>query len=334
MITGAKDVFFKRINELFRKKTPFFFLTDYHCQKMEITPLAELQAEHESLSSAAGVHFQAPRLNFGPNLPVTDKTLLWNKHPMSFARYKKAFNTVKEGLQKGNSYLTNLTCSTPVETNYSLSELFSAGQAKYKLLYRDQFINFSPEPFIRIENGRISSFPMKGTIEDKDIQAAARLMGSEKEIAEQYTITDLIRNDLYQVASSVNVENFRYLEKLQTNENNLYTVSSHITGHLRAEFIGRPGDILCRMLPAGSITGAPKASTMALIKMAETHDRNYYTGVWGYYDGIVLDSCVIIRYLENTPEGFIFKSGGGITSLSDAYAEYLEMISKVYVPIP
>lgn len=285
--------------------------------------------------------FQAPDLCF-PDIQiqqalfkVPDKELRWQKHPVSFEAYKKSFDQVRAGLQQGNSYLVNLTCSTPIETNYTLEQLYSLGHGKYKLLYRNQFVHFSPEPFIRIEKDTISSFPMKGTITigENEWDAADKLRFNEKEIAEQYTIVDLIRNDLHQVATDVQVASFRYLEKLKTNQKNLYAISSRITGNLRPAYLHQPGDILKAMLPAGSITGAPKAATKMIIRQAETHDRNFYTGVWGYYNGKVLDSCVIIRYLERTPEGFIFKSGGGITSLSEPEAEYQEMISKVYVPL-
>lgn len=334
MITDTKEVFFKRINALYQAKTPFFFLTDYEGKRMEVSTLNELNETAQERQ----IYFQAPGMcypqviNSGASLP--GKPLHWQKHPVTFEAYKQAFDIVKEALQWGNSYLVNLTCSTPVDTNYSLSELYALGQGKYKLLYNDQFVHFSPEPFIRIENNRVSSYPMKGTIEENEYNAADKLLLSEKEIAEQYTIVDLIRNDLHQVASDVEVTSFRYLERLKTNQKHLYTVSSHITGTLRPNYLHHPGDILRVMLPAGSITGAPKAATMQIIRQAETHQRNYYTGVWGYYNGQVFDSCVIIRYLESTPKGYIFKSGGGITSLSDAQTEYQEMISKVYVPLP
>lgn len=300
---------------------------------MEVTAIDEKEEELYN-----GIRFQAPGMRF-PKMQLNRHTdpgnpLIWHKHPISFDAYQRSFETVKQGLQQGNAYLVNLTCSTPVDTNYSLADLYELGQSKYKLLYRGRFVHFSPEPFIRIENDRISSFPMKGTIEENEPDAADKLRLSEKEIAEQYTIVDLIRNDLHQVASGVKVASFRYLEKLKTNQKDLYTVSSHITGTLRPAYLHHPGDVLKAMLPAGSITGAPKAATMKIIRQAETHNRNFYTGVWGYYNGRLLDSCVIIRYLESTPEGFIFKSGGGITSLSEAEAEYHEMIAKVYVPLP
>ena len=93
------------------------------------------------------------------------------------------------------------------------------------------------------------------------------------------------------------------------------------------------GEILFKLLPAGSITGAPKKKTMEIIAEAEGYDRGFYTGVMGYFDGKQLDSAVMIRFLEQTQQGLLFKSGGGITSQSVAENEYEELKQKIYVPI-
>jgi len=85
-------------------------------------------------------------------------------------------------------------------------------------------------------------------------------------------------------------------------------------------------------LPAGSVSGAPKHKTLEIIKKAENYERGYFTGVCGYFDGKNLDSCVMIRFIEQK-NGLVFKSGGGITANSIAQNEYQELINKVYVPI-
>ena len=72
---------------------------------------------------------------------------------------------------------------------------------------------------------------------------------------------------------------------------------------------------------------------MQIIAEAETYERGFYTGVAGYFDGMQLDSAVMIRFLEKQGEQFLFKSGGGITSRSDCDSEYNEMKQKIYVPI-
>lgn len=336
MIIHTKELFFDRINQLYQEKTPFFFTTDYEGTKMEVLPLAELKALMNVNDSP--IYFQTPISQF---LPTTKKnndvqdppTFTWKINPIPFAAYEQSFLKVKASIQAGRSYLVNLTCSTPVESDLSLKQLFNLGRGKYKLYYRGQFIHFSPEPFIRIRDGKIYTYPMKGTIDAAKADAAQQLMQNEKEKAEQHTIVDLLRNDLSQVATRVKVDDFRYLEKLHTNQKDLYTISSAISGELRTPYLDCPGAIMERLLPAGSICGAPKTATREIIQSAEQHQRNFYTGIWGIFDGKQIDSCVIIRYLEKTPAGFVFKSGGGITAMSDPKAEYQEMIDKVYIPL-
>jgi para-aminobenzoate synthetase component 1 len=106
-------------------------------------------------------------------------------------------------------------------------------------------------------------------------------------------------------------------------------VSSKIEGTLPNNYNEIIGDIIFDLLPAGSVSGAPKNKTKEIIARAEQVERGYYTGVAGYFDGTNLDSCVLIRYLQ---ENNIYRSGGGITAQSNVLNEYEEMINKVYVP--
>ena len=111
-------------------------------------------------------------------------------------------------------------------------------------------------------------------------------------------------------------------------------MSSEIRGRLPEDYPLQLGDLFFSLLPAGSITGAPKPRTVQIIREAETYDRGFYTGVTGYFDGRNLDSTVLIRFLEQQPDGAkVFKSGGGITFRSEARNEYEEMKQKVYVPL-
>ena len=233
----------------------------------------------------------------------------------------------------GNTYLLNLTFPTPVESNLSLREIYFRSKAIYKIWYRDHFVVFSPESFVRISNGIISSYPMKGTIDASLPGAEQLLIGDMKEKAEHSTIVDLIRNDLSRVATNVEVKKFRYVDTVKTNQKTLLQTSSEISGTLPADYPEYLGDILFSLLPAGSICGAPKRKTLEIIRQAETYDRGFYTGVFGYFDGKNLESAVMIRYIENTNGTLTYKSGGGITTFSEPLSEYNEMIDKVYVPI-
>jgi para-aminobenzoate synthetase component 1 len=222
---------------------------------------------------------------------------------------------------------------TPVILQASLQELFYLSQAKYKLWMDDQFLVFSPETFIQIQNGKIYSHPMKGTIDASYPNARQVILNDRKEEAEHTTIVDLIRNDLSQVATHVRVNRFRYIEELKTSKKNLLQVSSEIVGDLPVNYRSMLGDILVKLLPAGSVSGAPKQKTLEIIQTAEGEKRGYYTGVVGYFDGHDLDSGVMIRFIEKEHGTFFYRSGGGITTQSIVAAEYQETIDKVYVPV-
>lgn len=252
--------------------------------------------------------------------------------PISYEQYQAKFETVFKGLRKGNSFLANLTVKTPIVTTLSLAEIFAKSNAPYQLYIEDRFVCFSPERFVKIEAGIISSNPMKGTI-DASIEDAENIILSDfKETAEHNTIVDLIRNDLSMVAEKVRVNRFRYIDKIETNKKAILQVSSEIEGHLPDNYQSHLGDILFRLLPAGSICGAPKKATVDLIREAEGEDRNYYTGVFGYFDGKSLDSGVLIRFIEKQGENLFFRSGGGITAYSKCEDEYQEVLNKIYLP--
>ena len=88
-----------------------------------------------------------------------------------------------------------------------------------------------------------------------------------------------------------------------------------------------------RLLPAGSITGAPKPKTVEIIAQAEDYRRGFYTGIMGHYADGQLDSAVMIRFIEQENGQLHFKAGGGITAKSRWESEYNEVIQKIYVPI-
>jgi para-aminobenzoate synthetase component 1 len=152
-------------------------------------------------------------------------------------------------------------------------------------------------------------------------------------MAEHVTIVDLLRNDLSEVAENVQVTRFRYVDEIRTIHKDLLQVSSEIRGDLPVDYIQHIGDILLKLLPAGSVSGAPKRKTLEIIRAAEKEPRGYYTGVMGLFDGSVLESGVMIRFMEYVGNDLYYRSGGGITIQSNAELEYQEAIDKIYVPL-
>jgi len=324
MIKGKSNIK-DRINEFAKRKEPFLFVIDFDGTSGFVEPLDDC-AEQDVL-------FKIKHLK-NYELPATqNSSFTFAKFPIAAKYYKAGFDLVQKGIADGNTYLINLTYPTKIETNLSLQEIFYRSEAKYKLFFKNKFVVFSPETFVRIQNQKIYSYPMKGTIDATIPDAYNKLKNSFKEIAEHHTIVDLIRNDLNRVSKGVGLEKFRTIENIKTHDAELLTVSSRIAGQLREGFEDRIGDLLYDMLPAGSVTGAPKKKTVEIIKNAEQYDRGFYTGVFGIFDGYNLQSSVMIRFIENNEGELFFKSGGGITTFSDWEAEYQELIDKVYLPI-
>ncbi len=317
-----KEEGFDAINVLGQNRTPFLFIISYDQNKIFAKPLDDLDDN---------IFY---KLESWRNYPVEkrSKDFTFSKSPVDFFLYKKALDEVLEEIRSGNTYLLNLTFKTPVETNYSLKEIFTYARAKFKLYFKDEFICFSPERFVEIEDNTIATYPMKGTIDANLPHAKETILADEKEMAEHVMIVDLMRNDLGIIGSEVEVEKFRYEEKIKAGKKELLQVSSKITAKLPFEWKDNVGTLLKQILPAGSISGTPKKSTVNIINRVEDYDRGFYTGVFGVFDGETLRSSVMIRFIEKENDSLFYKSGGGITIDSDTKSEYDELIDKIYLP--
>ena len=314
------------MNNLAMQGVPFLFIIDYEGKHAVVEP------EHEVDANELRYCFNG-KGNATQTAYPANKDIEWDIEPPTEAEYQHSFNTVRNAMLAGNSYLANLTCRIGLRTNLSLLDLYNAAEARYRLWMKDKLVCFSPETFVKIAQGEISSYPMKGTAEDLSPSSAEQLLANEKEAAEHATIVDLIRNDLSMVAYDVHVERYRYVERLNTLRGPLLQTSSEIRGRLMPHLMQRPGDVIFSQLPAGSITGAPKKKTMEVIAEAENYHRDFYTGVMGRWDNGELDSAVMIRFIDQCHGKLFFKAGGGITAKSNWEDEYHEVIEKVYAPI-
>ena len=155
----------EKMNEYGKQNIPFLFILDFDLKRPIILPLEEAAKQHIFFNIRGQKNFTAIT-----NLP---EFISFQKYPISFKRYKQSFQKVQEHLKLGDSFLTNLTFPTKIESNLSLRQIFEHSQAPYRLLFRNQFTVFSPESFVSIRNGKIASFPMKGTI-DADLPNAAQ----------------------------------------------------------------------------------------------------------------------------------------------------------------
>jgi para-aminobenzoate synthetase component 1 len=322
---SCKSTIKEQMNKWAEAGIPFLFIIDFELIKPLIFRLDEIDPNKllYSINGVNNCNRQTRRM----------KRVRLVKYPEKYEDYLVKFKKVTDEIVCGNSYLLNLTCSTPIDLNSSMLEIFYMSNAKYKIWFEEKFVCFSPETFIIINNGIIRSFPMKGTIDATIPDAEKVILNDRKETAEHYTIVDLIRNDLNMVSKRVRVEKFRYIDTIQTNEKKLIQVSSEVCGDLEDGYLPRIGDIIFALLPAGSVSGAPKRKTTEIIEAVENRKRGYYTGISGLFNGHDLTSNVMIRFIEKHDNRYFYHSGGGITSFSDPLSEYNEMIDKMYVPV-
>ena len=287
----------------------------------------------EDIENLKNIYFSFPLYTNKQIYQYTNKQIYLKKSPISFEKYKKAFNEIIEEIKKGNTYLLNLTFPTKIQTNLDLKEIYSIAKAPFKLYFKDKFVCFSPERFVKIKNNKIYTYPMKGTIDASIPNAKEKILSNEKEMAEHTMVVDLLRNDLGIIGKDVKVNKFRFIDKIKAGQKELLQVSSEIEANLPKNWGKNWLELILKMLPAGSVTGTPKKKTVEIIKRVENYNRSYYTGVFGITDeNTFLDSAVIIRYIEKNKNEFIYKSGGGITIDSNAKKEYEELINKVYIP--
>ena len=234
-----------------KNQIPFYFIIDFDFSKALIYTENEIDKDKVKFS-------------FNSQVQNTAKNIEINAHYPARENYKTAFDKVQNEIKAGNTYLLNLTFSSEIRGNFNLYDIYKLANAPYKLYVKDKFTVFSPETFVKIKGCKIFSYPMKGTI-DADIPDAGNIiLNDKKERAEHYTIVDLIRNDLNRVAKKVRVERFRYIDKITTNRKNLLQVSSEISGELPENYYENIGTVLSKLLPAGSISGAPKKRPLKL----------------------------------------------------------------------
>ena len=312
------------MNNLGADQVPFLFLIDFEMKKIII----ETDTKCNNY-----IHFDINGFTNRPLIKPSISSYYFDKYPIPKEKYAEGFNLVANEIQLGNSFLLNLTYPTRLMTNLSLDDIYNLTSSKYKIYLKNHFVCYSPEIFVKIQDGIISSYPMKGTIDASLPNAEKTILEDKKEIAEHYTIVDLIRNDLSRVAKKVKVKKFRYIDEIRTSEKNLLQVSSEVAGELPSDYMKKIGSIIFELLPAGSISGAPKPKTLQVIRNAEGGERGYYTGICGYFDGKNLDSGVMIRYIEKVKDYLYYRSGCGVTSMSQMDTEYEEMIDKVYLPL-
>jgi para-aminobenzoate synthetase/4-amino-4-deoxychorismate lyase len=265
---------------------------------------------------------------------------------MTRGAYDEAIARIHGHIAAGDTYQVNFTLALAATVQGDARGLYRdlafaqrGAYAAYLDAGRYRVLSASPELFFRIDGDRIVSRPMKGTAprgrwlaEDEAIRA--RLEGSIKDRAENAMIVDLLRNDLGRIARSGSVtwaDTFT-VERYET----VWQLTSSVFADLRPD--ATLPEIFRAVFPCGSVTGAPKASTMGIIADLETGSRGVYCGTVGYLappgaPGPRARFSVAIRtvVLDTDSGAARYGVGGGITWDSRAASEYEETVAKAKV---
>ena len=188
----------------------------------------------------------------------------------------------------------------------------------------------SPETLVKLEDGILHTFPLAGTrprgkSEKEDKELEAELLADEKELAEHNMLVDLGRNDLGKISKfgSVVVEKFHSIERYS----HVMHIGSTVRGEIRPEYDAL--NALESVLPAGTLSGAPKIRACQLIEELENNKRGIYGGAIGYIDFTGnMDTCIAIRLAYKKNGKVFIRSGAGIVADSDPDKEYMESINK------
>jgi para-aminobenzoate synthetase/4-amino-4-deoxychorismate lyase len=271
--------------------------------------------------------------------PEIKNTFELNPLPtITFEQYLKNIKKIKCEISQGNTYQVNYTFDFNVEFDGNEFDLYQYLLHKQNTPYTtfiknefDTLLSFSPELFFCVKNNHIITKPMKGTIgrgknEDEDSKNISFLKNDVKNRAENVMIVDLLRNDLGKIAKPGTVK-----------ATSLFDIEIHstlvqMTSQIEADLKENVSlfDMLKALFPCGSVTGAPKISTLNIINAIEKGKRGIYCGAIGFITPKKFEFSVPIRILQKSffDKCFKYRAGGAIVWDSNAQNEWFEVLTK------
>lgn len=254
------------------------------------------------------------------------------------SHFRQVMSALETGTTEQVNYTVSFTADFTGDAYHYYQTLKNAQQASYSAYLQmdnKQILSVSPELFFHVKNDTIKVKPMKGTIKrghtfEEDIKNAAFLRHSEKNKTENKIITDLMMDELREVAKhdTIHVSEAFTVEKYPT----VYQMTSTVEGEL-SETVNTV-DVLQRLFPCGSISGAPKKETLQLIHDIETDPRHVYCGAIGYFtpDSEAIFNVPIRTVIIDTETNIAtYGAGGAITAQSTMEDEYEEVFTKTKV---
>ena len=293
--------------------------TEYNRAAMELKQLAELLKKGKKKEETAGYLI-------GEVTPLFDKET-----------YCEMVEKAKHHIHEGDIFQIVLSnrLSAPFEGSLlnTYRVLRTINPSPYMFYFSGTDVEVagaSPETLVKLENGVLHTFPLAGTrprgkTEAEDKALEEELLADEKELAEHNMLVDLGRNDLGKISKfgTVQVEKLHSIERYS----HVMHIGSTVRGEIKEECDGL--DAIEAVLPAGTLSGAPKIRACQLIGELENNKRGIYGGAIGYIDFTGnMDTCIAIRIAYKKNGKVFVRSGAGIVADSIPEKEYEECINK------
>ncbi len=261
--------------------------------------------------------------------------------PLTASYTKDEFVTMVEKAKKyiyeGDIFQVVLSNPQKAKVSGSLFDLYRVLRTKnpspYMFYFTSDYMEIagsSPETLVKLNNGNIYTYPLagsrpRGITYEEDIRLEKELLSDEKEIAEHNMLVDLGRNDIGKISKlgSVTVEKYMVVEKYS----HIMHIASTVKGIIKDNC--DTVDAISAILPAGTLSGAPKIRACEIINELENSPRGIYGGAIGYIDFTGnMDMCIAIRLISKLSNEITIRAGAGIVYDSIAENEYMECINK------
>lgn len=274
----------------------------------------------------------------GEKKPHESGRLLEELKPrLSEEEFSEKIGIIKNHIYEGDIF--QLVFSNPMEARFegSLLDTYrilrTTNPSPYMFYFSGDDIEMagaSPETLVKVENRKVTTFPLAGTRPrgknaEEDLRLEKELLADEKETAEHNMLVDLGRNDIGRLSKfgSVKVDKYMNIERYS----HVMHIGSEVSGEMRDDV--EAIDAIDSVLPAGTLSGAPKIRAMEIIDDLEEGRRGIYGGAIGYVDFTGnLDVCIAIRLAYKRKGKVFVRSGAGIVADSVAANEYRECINK------
>lgn len=243
----------------------------------------------------------------------------------------------KKYIYEGDIFQVVLSNPQKAKAEGSLFDLYRVLRTKnpspYMFYFASDYMEIagsSPETLVKFHNGELFTYPLagsrpRGKTYEEDIRLEKELLNDEKEVAEHNMLVDLGRNDIGKISKlgSVSVEKYMVVEKYS----HIMHIASTVKGNIKDEYDAV--DAISAILPAGTLSGAPKIRACEIINELEKSPRGIYGGAIGYIDFAGnMDMCIAIRLISKLNNEITIRSGAGIVYDSIAENEYMECINK------